>query len=269
MAKTKTAAAATRPPARKTRLQPRTAIWTPLPPRRPARWAEAALALGTSSAVILHGIIVLAMPPAAAERRLGAGAGTVVSLRQRDIGRQPADKIPRALAPAPAAPLRQHMPDAVGITAQPPAEAARVPLSEIVTEPGAAAPVLVAGPIDAAALAAARQQADRAIALRQKIRFQAQAPETCLPPNLVGVLYDIAEKFGSVRIASTHRDPVRNRRVGGKSKSFHLQCRAIDFFVDGQTKGLIDYLKTRAEVGGYKRYRQGFFHIDDGPRRTW
>lgn len=105
--------------------------------------------------------------------------------------------------------------------------------------------------------------------LRQKIHFQRATREDCLPRALVNVIYEIAEKFGDVRIISTHRSPRHNARVGGASKSFHLECRAIDFAVAGSHKGLVEFVRNRREVGGFKRYPHGFLHIDNGPRRTW
>ena len=61
----------------------------------------------------------------------------------------------------------------------------------------------------------------------------------------------------------------RNRKVGGKGKSMHLSCRAVDFRVHGSSRGLIQYLSAQKEVGGLNRYPSGFYHIDNGPRRTW
>lgn len=103
----------------------------------------------------------------------------------------------------------------------------------------------------------------------QKVHFQDDTPDRCLPGDLVGVLNDVAEKFGEVQVLSTFRDPQRNRRVGGAPQSYHLRCQAIDFRVIGRAPGLLAYLEQRPEVGGLKRYPLGFFHIDNGPRRTW
>lgn len=106
-------------------------------------------------------------------------------------------------------------------------------------------------------------------AAAQKVHFAGHAPQTCLPAKLKRVIYDVAEMVGDVRVISTFRDPSRNRRVGGATRSMHLECRAIDFFVPKPHKDLVAYLKSRPEVGGYKRYPWGFYHIDTGPRRTW
>lgn len=102
-----------------------------------------------------------------------------------------------------------------------------------------------------------------------KVHFQPHTPERCLPHDLLDVVYDVAEKFGEVQILSTFRDQERNRRVGGAERSFHLSCQAIDFRVSGRQPGLLAYLESRPEVGGLKRYPMGYFHIDNGPRRSW
>ena len=91
----------------------------------------------------------------------------------------------------------------------------------------------------------------------------------CVPPKLKRTLRAVSREFGAVRIHSTHRWPFENRRKGGKPKSYHLTCRAVDFSVEGDPDGVVEFLKARSEVGGYSRYPQGFYHIDTGPRRTW
>lgn len=106
-------------------------------------------------------------------------------------------------------------------------------------------------------------------AVIEKVHFQSDTPNRCLPTELMNVIYDVAERFGDVQVLSTFRDPERNRRVGGAPQSFHLRCQAIDFRVTGRQPGLLDYLEQRADVGGVKRYPLGFYHIDTGPRRTW
>ncbi|MFM9943287.1 MAG: D-Ala-D-Ala carboxypeptidase family metallohydrolase [Hyphomicrobiaceae bacterium] len=110
---------------------------------------------------------------------------------------------------------------------------------------------------------------DRSARLRQKIHFQPNVRDDCLPPKLMGVIYAIAEKFGDVRINSTHRDSRRNARVGGARRSLHLDCRAIDFMATGRPRDIIRFLANHADVGGFKRYPRGHYHIDNGPRRTW
>ena len=93
----------------------------------------------------------------------------------------------------------------------------------------------------------------------------------CTPLQLKSAITKVAKKFGPVRVHSTHRWPLENKRKGGKSKSYHLSCRAVDFSVKGgNSKEITNYLKSMWEVGGYSYYPRGnFYHIDTGPRRTW
>ncbi len=91
----------------------------------------------------------------------------------------------------------------------------------------------------------------------------------CVPWSLKRVLRRVSQTYGPVIVYSTHRWVGENRRKGGKPKSYHLRCRAVDFAVPGHRGSLIEYLKAQREVGGYSRYPQGFYHIDNGPRRTW
>ena len=96
-----------------------------------------------------------------------------------------------------------------------------------------------------------------------------RAPATCVPGELKAVLAEVAKRYGPVTVNSTARSKASNKRAGGKSKSYHLNCRAIDFRVHGKTKGLLGFLSKHRSVGGYKRYSAGFYHIDNGPRRSW
>ena len=91
----------------------------------------------------------------------------------------------------------------------------------------------------------------------------------CVPLRLKIVLNRVSRRYGPVTVHSTHRWPIENWRKGGKRHSYHLKCRAVDFAVRGDPPGVLDYLKAQREVGGYARYPQGFYHIDNGPRRTW
>ena len=93
----------------------------------------------------------------------------------------------------------------------------------------------------------------------------------CTPLSLRLVLFRVAKKFGPVTVYSTHRWPLENARKGGKPKSYHLTCRAIDFQVAGGNPAAIKrYLMSQPAVGGYSYYpHKNFFHIDTGPRRTW
>ncbi len=102
-----------------------------------------------------------------------------------------------------------------------------------------------------------------------KVHFAPNVQGRCLPKTLINVLYDVGMKFGDVKVISGYRSPSHNRAVGGASRSLHMECRAIDFFVKGSGSGVVDWLIRQKTVGGYKRYPFGSFHIDNGPRRTW
>jgi hypothetical protein len=91
----------------------------------------------------------------------------------------------------------------------------------------------------------------------------------CLPASLKRVLAEASRRFGTIWVTSAHRSVERNRLVGGRPRSFHLECRAVDFRPERNPLGLMAFLRGRPEVGGLKRYPNGLFHIDDGPRRTW
>lgn len=102
------------------------------------------------------------------------------------------------------------------------------------------------------------------------VRIQWNDTRWCVPLRLKIVLRAVSRRFGPIVVHSTHRWPLENRRKGGKPRSYHLTCRAVDFSVRGaDPRAVKRYLVSRPEVGGYSYYRQGFFHIDTGPRRTW
>jgi uncharacterized protein YcbK (DUF882 family) len=106
-----------------------------------------------------------------------------------------------------------------------------------------------------------------AVPASQRIKWS--APSNCVPASLKGVIQKVAARFGPITVNSTARSRAKNARVGGRSKSYHLGCRAVDFRVHGSSKGLIGFLASQKSVGGIKRYSAGFYHIDNGPRRSW
>jgi uncharacterized protein YcbK (DUF882 family) len=104
---------------------------------------------------------------------------------------------------------------------------------------------------------------------RGKSAIVFRAPTKCVPGSLIRVLKRVSAKYGPITVNSTYRAPGKNRRIGGRSKSLHLSCRAVDFRVHGSSRGLARFLIAQKEVGGFNRYPSGFYHIDNGPRRTW
>jgi hypothetical protein len=101
------------------------------------------------------------------------------------------------------------------------------------------------------------------------ITLRSSTPTNCLPGDLKLVLAEVAKRFGTVSIQSTHRTPQRNRRAGGAGRSLHLACRAIDFRVKARGRDVMAFLRNSKSVGGLKMYRNGIIHIDNGTRRTW
>jgi len=95
------------------------------------------------------------------------------------------------------------------------------------------------------------------------------APWKCVPDSLKVVLNEVSRRYGPVTVSSTHRSRSRNRQVGGAHQSYHLNCQAVDFRVNGNPSAVLKFLRSHPNVGGLKRYRSGFFHIDTGPRRNW
>ncbi|GGB40995.1 hypothetical protein GCM10011316_11270 [Roseibium aquae] len=93
--------------------------------------------------------------------------------------------------------------------------------------------------------------------------------EWCVPRKLKKVLNRVAKRYGKVTVHSTKRWWLENWWKGGASNSYHLNCQAVDFSVGGNPASVIAFLKAQPEVGGYKYYNSGFYHIDTGPRRTW
>ncbi|WP_439575978.1 hypothetical protein [Phreatobacter sp.] len=94
-------------------------------------------------------------------------------------------------------------------------------------------------------------------------------PLTCLPTPVRRALNDVALRFGPVIVRSTHRGNGRFVRTDAWRGSYHRDCRAADFRVAGNPAAVLAFLRARHELGGIKRYRNGLFHIDNGPRRSW
>jgi Peptidase M15 len=95
------------------------------------------------------------------------------------------------------------------------------------------------------------------------------ASPNCLASPLRNVLAEVAALFGAVRVNSTCRSRAHNARVGGASRSYHLTGNAVDFRIAANTAAVSRFLLGKKNVGGFKHYGFGLFHIDTGPRRTW
>jgi len=96
-----------------------------------------------------------------------------------------------------------------------------------------------------------------------------QDTKWCVPRKLKRVLNRVSQRYGPVTVSSTKRWWFENWRKGGARRSYHLKCKAVDFNVKGDPSSVVAFLKAQPEVGGYKHYPSGHYHIDTGPRRTW
>ncbi|MGL5116247.1 MAG: hypothetical protein ACRC7G_07885 [Beijerinckiaceae bacterium] len=92
-----------------------------------------------------------------------------------------------------------------------------------------------------------------------------EAVHSCLPLGLKQVLVDAAKHFGHVAVLNARRP-----QGTGARGSFHYRCRAVDFRVRGApVSSVMAFLRAHPNVGGRKIYPMGFFHVDDGPVRSW
>ena len=109
------------------------------------------------------------------------------------------------------------------------------------------------------------RQSETPVAAMPGVFAPPEAVFGCLPENLKQVLLDTAKEFGHVAILNARRP-----RGTGARASYHYQCRAVDFRVRGVPIATVyAYLRQHPNVGGRKIYPFGFFHIDDGPSRSW
>lgn len=146
----------------------------------------------------------------------------------------------------------------------PPAHYVSLPSNERANDPAATGSLPAASTLGARNLSGFQAHVAQGI-----ITLRASAPTGCLPGDLRAVVADVAARFGPVSVESTHRSQGRNWRAGGARQSLHLSCRAVDFRVRSRVRGVMAYLRSRAEVGGLKIYGNGIIHIDNGSRRSW
>lgn len=86
----------------------------------------------------------------------------------------------------------------------------------------------------------------------------------CLPPSIKSVLKTVERKFGKIHVISSRGK--RPRLASGK-RSYHESCRAADFYLRGNKRAAISWLKLNWS-GGVITYsgRMNHVHIDNGPR---
>ncbi len=103
----------------------------------------------------------------------------------------------------------------------------------------------------------------------ERVMADPGVPLTCLPAPVRRALNDVALRFGPIIVRSTHRGNGTFVRTDAWRGSYHRDCRAADFRVSGEPSAILAFLRSRPDLGGVKRYRNGLFHIDNGPRRSW
>lgn len=85
-----------------------------------------------------------------------------------------------------------------------------------------------------------------------------------------GLLLDLGWD-GDVVITSGYRSPVKNKAVGGKPKSWHMQGRAVDLRdASGELYNLIEARAALLAKHGLwmEQYTRGWVHLDTGIRRA-
>lgn len=90
---------------------------------------------------------------------------------------------------------------------------------------------------------------------------------------LIGVLERLRTELdgATIKINSAYRSPKYNKCIGGRSKSQHVEGRAVDIVVPGkspkQVATAIKQLHDRGDItiGGLGVYRN-FVHVDIRPR---
>jgi uncharacterized protein YcbK (DUF882 family) len=125
-----------------------------------------------------------------------------------------------------------------------------------------------AGTYDTAALA-------RVNVLLRDFRTESVHP---IDPKVLDVLYALQCRCSSeecFEIISGYRSPVTNAMLRGRSKgvaehSLHMEGRAIDIRLRGQSTRLLAVLARQLGWGGVGYYRvSDFVHVDTGRVRVW
>jgi uncharacterized protein YcbK (DUF882 family) len=91
---------------------------------------------------------------------------------------------------------------------------------------------------------------------------------SCLPGDVRAMLSEVARRFGSVTIISSHR--AHAVIAGSGRESYHASCRAVDFRVSDKWAAWrwIDS-NWNGGAGIYANSRHSHIHIDNGPHRRW
>ncbi len=128
------------------------------------------------------------------------------------------------------------------------------------------------GPQDAANIFR-RYQVSREVVIQPHVRFSCPGGQP-MPAGIQSLVMDASLHFGrSVVVNSAYRDKKYNRKVGGARHSQHIQCKAIDFRVEGVVAGVLRGWvmanRLRWRVGGIGLYGT-YIHADQRPQLvTW
>lgn len=101
-----------------------------------------------------------------------------------------------------------------------------------------------------------------------------QGTKCTIDRKTISWLHDIIRKLKltrpTIEIISGYRTPATNAKVGGKSKSQHMVCKALDFRIVGVDTNTLADAARATQQGGLGVYRGSrFIHIDSGRVRRW
>ena len=104
--------------------------------------------------------------------------------------------------------------------------------------------------------------------------YEFESPDTHevkIDKRMLSIIQTIRDYFQKpVIITSGYRTKEHNRAVGGVENSYHIQGKAVDFWVAGiSVKKLVEVARY-CGAGGIGIYQdRHFIHIDIGPERNW
>ena len=168
------------------------------------------------------------------------------------------DNRPTLATPAQASNTNAVAPQPASAIAAPPTERG-TPAADGPTVTASLAPSAPPTPPARASGAAGTQGA----VTRGDVKTSAAAPTECLPDQLRAVLSDVATRFGTVTVVSTHQLMTANHSAGSIREKLHHDCKAVDFRVDPDRIDEIKaYLRGRREIVGVESYRNNVIHMD-------